>query len=113
VIYAWTDRASEVLEVFEESGSEAYDRQQELYAELSAIEDERDTDESLVLKNPEDASGRLREVLAELEQIDTFAPGVPDELSAYPEAETFPRPRVDADDSPQPGTPTLVRAWWD
>jgi hypothetical protein len=113
VIYAWTNRASEVMEVFEESGSEAYDRQQELSAELSEIEDERDTDEVLVLKNPEDASGRLREVLAELEQIDTFAPGAPDELGAFPEAETFPRPRVDADDSPQPGTPTLVRCWWD
>jgi hypothetical protein len=113
VIYVWTDRSGEVMETFEESGSNAFDRQQELYDELSAIKEERDTDETLILKDPEDASGRLREVLAELERIDTFASGAPDELGAFPDAETFPRPRVEADDDPEPGTPSLVRAWWD
>ena len=113
VIYVWTERAGEVLDIFEDSGSEAFDRQQELYDELSVIEDERDIDEALVLKDPADATGRLRDVLAELETIDTFAPGAPDELGAFPEAETFPRARVDADDSPEQGTPALVRCWWD
>jgi hypothetical protein len=113
VIYAWTDRAETLVDVFEESGSEAYYRQQELYHELSAIEDERDTDEALILKSPSEAEGRLREVLVELEAIDSCVAGAPDELTAYPDAEQYPHPCAGSADAPPSGTPTLVRAWWD
>ena len=115
VIYLWTEQPVEVLDIFEQSGSEAYDRQQELYAELSAIEAERETDETLILRDPADASGRLRDILAELEAIDTFAPGAPDELTAYSRADTYPGVGLESPTAgeAEAGTATLVRAWWD
>jgi hypothetical protein len=115
VIYVWTEWASEVIDIFEESGSEAYDRREELYAELSEIKNERDSEESLILKSPADTSGRLREILTEWNELDTFAPGAPDELGAFPNAKTFPTLTVGqtAPDDISAATPTLIRAWWD
>jgi hypothetical protein len=113
-VYVWTVSPHEVMDILDESGSEVYDRRQELYKELSKIEDKRDTDETLILKQPEETSGRLREVLTELEQLNTFPPGAPDELGAFPHATTYPTVRVGTDDGDlAPGTPTLIRAWWD
>lgn len=68
----------------------------------------------LILKDPKDASGRLREILVELKEIDTFVAGAPDELVGFPNAKTFPSRSVEtsAGDA-EPGTSTLIRAWWD
>jgi hypothetical protein len=112
-LYVWTERPGDVTDVFEECGSDAYDRQQELSAELSAIQDERDTDDILILKSPEETSGRVRDILAELETGETTPAGAPDELRAVPNADTFPGTGGEGNDHAEPGTPTLIRAWWD